>query len=418
MKLHELVTRIKARQILTSRGEPTVEVDFHTAHGIVRSSVPSGASTGAHEARVVLDGSGSYGGRSVMRIVDLIDQNADTILSFDISSLHRFDALVCEISDAANFTLPLSACLYKLLDTSTAVSADLHPHLAVRSSGIPRPFFNVINGGLHAGNGLWCQEIMVTFRRDSVAENLECAVLFYSALKAVIAERFGTIHTSVGDEGGFAPPVRTIEACIELFEAASRSSGQHDYEIALDLAANSFYRDGAYHICTESDGAVVLDGHALADYYAALIAKYPKLCSIEDPFAEDDPEPWAYFYGRAGSKVSIVADDLTVSNPGLIKKYVSGGRKLFNTVLIKPNQIGCISGVFDACQAATASGCKLMVSHRSAETEDTLIAGLAAKLGVHFIKCGAPCRGERVAKYNELLRIEEARCEEKGVTDH
>lgn len=409
MQLKSAIDNIKARQILTSRGEPTVEVDFVLQTGVIRSSVPSGASVGRNEALVELDHAGRYGGLGVSKIVDRINSSRDEILETSADTLADFDRKMMRLCTAANFLLPISACFYKLITRREELKSML-PTIGNNgpASRMPIPFFNVINGGLHSGNGFWCQEILVTFGEQGFAQNLESAVAFYKALRSVIGEKYGLVFTSVADEGGFAPPVHTVEECMGLLESASQKAGIPDYRIGFDCAANTFYLNGRYNINMEEKGATALTGAELGEYYSALTCKYPRICSIEDPFAEEDIASWDLFYSTIKPNINIVADDLTVTNPDLILKYARDSMQITNTILIKPNQIGTISKTLEAIKAARTAGCKVMLSHRSGETEDTLVAQLAVDVGADYIKCGAPCRGERICKYNELLRIEES----------
>lgn len=420
MRLAEHIRRIEARQIITSRGRPTVEVDFITGNGVFRSSVPEGASKGSREAAVVADGGRKYNGRSVQRVVDGINGLADRLLSAEIDGQDDFDRYLisvdgteCKTKLGANLILPLSVCFCKWISDFRKMRVCDHIERTCAKEEahapghrMPSPHFNVLNGGMHSGNGFWCQEMMVVFGNEEFSDNLESACIFYEALKKVIGERFGYVFTAVGDEGGFSPPIKTAEEGIELLMKAGEESKIGNFRVAFDFAANKFYTGGRYHISTGA-GDHSFTGRELADFYAGLLTQYPIVCSMEDPFSEDDLDSWSYFYGLAGDRVNIVADDLTVTNPGIIGRL--GALGMFNTVLIKPNQIGSVSETLEAVRTARGCGHKIMVSHRSGETEDTFICDLAVGTGSEYIKCGAPCRGERVAKYNELLRIEEHR---------
>lgn len=465
MQLAQIVSSIHARQILTSRGHPTVEVEFAAGYRTIRSSVPSGMSTGLHERPIGVDNGDSYNGRSVMNIVNKINQLAFQILEAPATSQEEFDAYI-EMLDRperrANFTLPLSIGFSKAIASHLGIP--LHVHIRNELFGAPqgpadhprgareagygadysysgrmpsddaqhaRPdsgggppflFFNILNGGLHSGNGLWCQEIMVKFMQEGVGGNIETACVFYEALREAVAKRYGRIYTSVGDEGGFAPPVRCVEEGMELIIETCGSLGIAQYGIALDFAANSVYKQGRYAVTTRS-GERHLSGGELCHYYMELIRRYPAICSIEDPFHEEDIRSWDSLYGMVsmhrqtgrvggardapdshgdgGRPINIVADDLTVTKSGRIQAY-SGA---FNTVLIKPNQVGTVSGTYCAIKKARECGCRIKISHRSAETEDTFICHLAAGAMAEYAKFGAPCRGERTAKYNEMLRL-------------
>lgn len=409
MKLNSIVNNIKARQILTSRGHPTVEVDFITDSTIIRSSVPSGKSTGSKEAICLLDNGIHYNGKSVYNVVnninklekDLLNEQFKDQKEFD-NCLIQYDGTINKSRLGANLILPLSICFSKLMALKN--SFPLYKHLSNEYNfkiNMPCPNFNVINGGEHAGNSFSCQEIMICFKRNTFAQSLECSAVLYQSLGDIIAQRYGSIYRSVGDEGGFAPPLKNIEEGIQLIIDAANISKIMDFMIGFDFAANSFFNDGKYTF----DGNNY-NGKDLADYYCSLLDKYPQIYSMEDPFQEKDYESWKYFYEKAGSRINIVADDLTVTNPSMICKLVQ--MKMFNAVLIKPNQIGSVSETIKAIKSSKDKECKIMVSHRSAETEDTFICKLAVGVGADYIKCGAPCRGERIAKYNELLRIEES----------
>lgn len=408
MKLKEFIKKIRSRQILTSRGHPTVEVDFITEFGIIRSSVPSGASTGHKEAYNKIDNNKSYLGRSVMTVVKDIREKEPVILDSNPINQNDFDKFLNKMDGTpdksnlgANFILPLSICFCKL--AAFINHSELFQHIAdeySKKAKLPIPNFNVINGGMHSGNNLSCQEIMVCFNKQSYSANLEATAIFYERLKETIKNKYGSIYQGVGDEGGFSPPISSIGEGIELLLETGESSGENEFKIALDLAANSFYKNGKYKL---DDNEFTTE--ELVDYYCKLINKYPQIYSIEDPFAEDDLEGWSSLFSKVGDRINIVADDLTVSNEKLVVELFE--KNLFNTVLIKPNQIGSVTEVVKAFEKAKKLNCKIMVSHRSAETDDTFICHLAVGLGAEYIKCGAPCRGERVGKYNELLRIEE-----------
>lgn len=426
MKLRDKVHQLKVRQILTSRGLPTVEVEFVLENCSIISSVPAGKSTGKKEAFLLLDNASSYFGLSVAKVISSINRNAEAVLSLNIESPEDFDSHLIKLDGTenksrlgANFILPLSICCYKLF--SYDLKMNLWEYLnsfSTREINMPVPHFNVLNGGLHSGNGFNCQEVMVCFQESSIKHNIELAVIFYYSLKEVISETYGAIFTSTGDEGGFAPPIEKLEdACKLIIKSANRASIKN-FKIAIDAAANTFdFRDGLdekEHARYNFDGEK-LTGRQLADHYNLLIDKYP-IYMIEDPFGETDYESWEYFFQLVSSKTLVVADDLTVTNSKLISDL--GKRNMFNTVLIKPNQIGSMSETIKAIETAHEAGLKTMISHRSAETEDTVISHIAVGMGASFIKAGAPCRGERISKYNELLRIEEGIAEKSRKTKH
>jgi enolase len=407
MYLKDVVKSIKARQILTSRGIPTTEVDFITHTGaVIRSSVPSGASTGSKEAAILVDNSSEYSGQSVLNVVNMINNLEKDLLKEHFRDQEEFDSCLIKFDGTddksrlgSNLILPLSICFSKLLAFTS--STHLHRSLCkAKNLKMPLPNFNMLNGGMHSGNGFSCQEIMVCFDTGKYSKNLERSSFFHKALKSTIGAKYGSIFTGVGDEGGFAPPMKNIEEGIDLIIETGKAAKIDQFTIALDFAANSFFKNGKYNFDGQS-----CTGKQLADIYIELLNKYPQIYSMEDPFEENDYESWEYFYAKTHTRINIVADDLTVSNPKIIKQL--SFKKMFNTVLIKPNQIGSVSETLKSIQICTEKGFKVMVSHRSAETEDTFISSLAVGVNASYIKCGSPCRGERISKYNELLRIEE-----------
>lgn len=415
MRLSEHIRKIEARQIVTSRGHPTVEVDFVTDSGTFRSSVPEGASTGSKEAAVILDGAKAYNGRSVKNVVRSIHELSEKLLSVEVQDQDDFDKYLISLDGTpnkkklgANLILPLSVCFCKWMASFKSLSVYEHIRNIYAKDSVkcrlPSPNFNVLNGGEHSGNGFWCQEIMVTFGSGRFSDSMEQACVFYEALGDVIEEKFGAIFRAVGDEGGFAPPIKTVGEGIELLTSAGGKCDITNFKIAIDFAANTFYKNGNYHIVNKT-GSHTLSGGELGDFYASLIDQYPMIYSMEDPFAEDDLSAWSHFYELAGDRINIVADDLTVTNPRIIENLAPS--RMFNTVLIKPNQIGSVSETLEAIRVARKHENKIMISHRSGETEDTFICDLAVGIGSEYIKSGAPCRGERIAKYNELLRIED-----------
>lgn len=405
MKLKDLIKKLKARQILTSRGIPTVEVELTVQNSVIRSSVPSGKSKGDNEAKILVDESNSYFGKSVLKVVDHLNSDAIRLLNVDSNDPKEFDEFLIYLDGTddksrfgANYILPLSIGCYKAFANSLNMSLWRYLQSFTKSKySIPVPYFNILNGGVHSGNGISCQEVMVSFRRPTFTENLELAVEMYYSLHDLISTKYGSLYTSVGDEGGFAPPIKNLREGLDLILECAKKINCEDLQIGLDLAANSFYSEKGY----DFDGEI-LSGKALADLFIALTKDYP-ITSLEDPFAETDIESWKYFYEAVGSKITIIADDLTTTNPKTIEKL----KGCFNGVLIKPNQIGTVSETIKAIQVTKELGMKVMVSHRSAETEDTFIVHLAVGMGADYIKSGAPSRGERVMKYNELLRIEE-----------
>lgn len=434
MKLSDEISAIRPRQIFTSRGLPTVEVDFILKNTTIRSSVPSGKSTGSKEACVITDDNNTS---TVLCVVESIKKHSKEMLNIEIQSPEDFDRYLIDLDGTkdkcvlgANFILPLSMSCYRLFSILSEMSLWKYiSHKNSAHSSMPVPHFNVLNGGLHSGNNISCQEIMICFNENdtsfsnennthentsfsnennshentiSFSKNLGMAVKFYKCLRERIEKKYGSIYTSVADEGGFAPPISSIEEGLDLIVSSASDASISEYKIALDLAANSFCtKNGEFYVYT-FDGKS-MDGRSLADYFCTIIEKYP-IYILEDPFGEDDFDSWRYLYSKVGKKINIQADDLTVTNPKIIENLYNG---MFNSVLIKPNQIGSVSECIEAIKTCKRLGLKTMVSHRSAETEDTFISHLAVGMGSDYIKSGAPCRGERIAKYNELLRIEE-----------
>ncbi|KAF7680975.1 Enolase [Astathelohania contejeani] len=418
MKVGELFQTIKTRQILTSRGKPTVEVDLHTTIGVFRSSCPSGASTGSKEAKAIIDKNDKeYMGNSVRKalfhINNIIVPRITDLKDVDIYNQKLIDAFLDDLDGTpnksrigANAILPISMSFCRAGAVALDLSArEFISKLSSSQMGMPFPYFNVINGGAHSGNNLVFQEIMISFHTSDYSKNLEFGCVFYEHLKKVIIQRYGSSSTSVGDEGGFAPKIDTLEQALDLIMEAYKVSKLEKMRIAIDAAANEFYENGKYKL--GKDDPCTLDGKEMVNYYLSIIEKYPLVHSLEDPFAEDDFDSWILLMKKIeGSKLRVVGDDLTVTNPELVK--MAGEKKMCNTLLVKPNQIGTISEALEAIEVARNYGMKIMVSHRSGETEDTFIADFSVGIGSDYAKFGAPCRGERISKYNQLLRINEA----------
>eukprot|EP00866_Antonospora_locustae_P001862 jgi/Antlo1/1862/2301 len=417
MKISDMLEEVVARQILDSRGVPAVEVDMHTVIGVFRDSCPSGASTGTMEAKVVLDKEDNYDGKGVSRAIfnirTIIVPNLAS-LDVKVSAQDKIDLFLCDLDGThdkrrlgANAILPMSlafaraGAVYKNMSLREYVS-----RIAGTRMKMPQPFFNVINGGMHSGNGLAFQEMMITFCYDTYTENLKQALRFYKRLKQTIAEKYGPLATNVGDEGGFAPPVQSVEEALDLITKTHNGHGFENMRIGIDSAANSFYRDGRY----EFNGRT-FSSEEFVSFYADLVDKYPLIFSLEDPFSEDDAEAWNSLHARLQGRVRIVGDDLTVTNQKRLQQAID--QRLCDTLLVKINQIGTVSEAIAAVKLARTAGMHVMVSHRSGETEDTFICDFAVGLGAEYIKAGAPCRGERISKYNQLLRMEEAMIREK-----
>ncbi len=406
MPFIELVT---AREILDSRGNPTVEVELVLDDGSVgRAAVPSGASTGAFEAVELRDGDDRYGGKGVMQAVSSVeDRIADEIVGFEASEQRLLDQKLIELdgtpdksSLGANAILGVSLAAAR----AAAESAGLPLFRYIGGSTahlLPVPMMNILNGGAHADTSVDIQEFMIapvgapTFR-----EALRWGAEVYHALKSVLKGR--RLATSVGDEGGFAPDLPHNREALDLIISAIESAGLrpgNDVSLALDAAATEFFGGGSYNFEGQSR-----TGESMLGYYTELVDNYP-IVSIEDPLSEDDWSGWQTLTGALGDRVQIVGDDLFVTNPERLARGIH--EKSANALLVKLNQIGTLTETLDAVALAHRSGFRTMVSHRSGETEDTTIADLVVALDCGQIKTGAPTRSERVAKYNQLLRIEE-----------
>ncbi|KAL4249719.1 Enolase [Abortiporus biennis] len=415
------ISKIHARQIFDSRGNPTVEVDLYTEKGRFRAAVPSGASTGIHEAVELRDGDkANYVGKGVSKAVanvndaiapELIKSGLKVTQQKDIDDfLIKLDGTPNKAKLGANAIVGISIAV--AVAGAAEKDVPLYQHIADLAGVkppflLPTPSFNVINGGAHAGNKLAFQEFMILpTGAINFAQALKFASETYHTLKKVISAKYGIDAVNVGDEGGFAPNVSGPEEALELLTAAIKKAGyEGKIKIAIDLAASEFYKDGKYDLDFKNpntDPTKWLSGKELADLLTKLAEKYP-IVIIEDPFDQDDWEAWTDF--TKNTKIEILADDLTVTNPLRIKTAIE--KKAANGLLLKVNQIGTVSESIQAAQLAQSDGWAVMISHRSGETENTFIADLAVGLGVGQIKTGAPARSERVAKYNQLLRIEE-----------
>ncbi|KAL9933431.1 hypothetical protein V8E36_007607 [Tilletia maclaganii] len=414
------IQKIFARQIFDSRGNPTVEVDLTTDKGLFRAAVPSGASTGIHEANELRDGDkANYVGKGVSKAVaNVNDVIAPELIKSGIAvtSQKEIDDFLIKLDGTQNKSkLGANAILGVSIAVAKAGAAEagkpLYAYFA-QLAGVsepyvlPNPSMNVINGGSHAGNKLAFQEFMITITgAQSFTESMKIGTEIYHTLKKVIQAKYGLDATNVGDEGGFAPNIGGAEEGLELLtESIEKAGYTGKVHISLDVASSEFYKDGKYDLDFKnpnSDPSKWLTGKELAEVYLGYIKKYP-ITSIEDPFDQDDWESWSHLREHAG--VTIIGDDLTVTNPLRIKTAIE--KKACDGLLLKINQIGTISESIQAAQLAQSDGWAVMVSHRSGETEDTTIADLAVGLGVGIIKSGAPARGERTAKYNQLLRIE------------
>ena len=413
-----VINDIKARQIFDSRGNPTVEVDVITDNGLFRAAVPSGASTGIHEALELRDNKNSYSGKSVFNAVEnILEIIKPALIGKDESNQKDIDNIMLELDGTknksklgANAILGVSMAVCRAGASKNKIP--LYQHIAKIAGKsttqfiLPLPSFNVINGGEHAGNGLAMQEFMIMpTGANSFSEAMKIGSETYHVLKNVIKEKYGADACAVGDEGGFAPNILNNEDGLELLVEAIKKAGyEGKISIAMDVAASEFYKDGTYNLGFKSDVPEILTGDQLSEVYLKYISKYP-LVSIEDPFDQDDFDSTGKLTSKIGDKIQIVGDDLLVTNPEIIKTAIE--KKACNALLLKVNQIGSISEAIEACLLSQSAGWNVMVSHRSGETEDSFIADLVVGLGTGEIKTGAPCRSERLAKYNQLLRIEE-----------
>ncbi|QHS73810.1 phosphopyruvate hydratase ENO2 [Saccharomyces paradoxus] len=416
------VSKVYARSVYDSRGNPTVEVELTTEKGVFRSIVPSGASTGVHEALEMRDEDKSkWMGKGVMNAVNNVNNviaAAFVKANLDVKDQKAVDDFLLSLDGTANKSkLGANAILGVSMAAARAAAAEknvpLYQHLADLSKSktspyvLPVPFLNVLNGGSHAGGALALQEFMIApTGAKTFAEAMRIGSEVYHNLKSLTKKRYGASAGNVGDEGGVAPNIQTAEEALDLIVDAIKAAG-HDgkVKIGLDCASSEFFKDGKYDLDfknPESDKSKWLSGVELADMYHSLMKRYP-IVSIEDPFAEDDWEAWSHFFKTAG--IQIVADDLTVTNPARIATAIE--KKAADALLLKVNQIGTLSESIKAAQDSFAANWGVMVSHRSGETEDTFIADLVVGLRTGQIKTGAPARSERLAKLNQLLRIEE-----------
>ena len=388
------IKKIKPQKILNSRGDLTVEVILETEKGVFCSSAPSGASAGKHEAKEL---------NPEDAIKNIKEKIAPEIEGKSFKEPKEIDGLLVDLDGTedksklgVNAVLPVSMASFK----AGAASENLPLYKYIenvfqKESNLNiDPAFNIINGGVHAGDGLGIQEFMAIPEGESLSEKIFKGAEIYKNLKEILRESFGSGSTNLGDEGGFVPPLRACQEVLEIILAASKKAGVKS-KIALDCAASQFYQKGKYYL-----QGTLFTKEGLVSFYKELLESYP-IVSLEDPFAEDDWEAWEMINSELPEGVLIIGDDLTVTNPERIKKakdYCSG-------LLLKPNQIGTVSEAVESFNLARSYNWKVMVSHRSGDTCDDFIADLAVGLGADFIKAGAPARGERTAKYNRLLEI-------------
>ncbi len=400
------ILKIKAREILDSRGIPTIEADVWTKIGIGRASVPSGKSRGKYEAVELRDNEKRFLGKGVLKAVANINGViARNLVGIDCRKQSRIDNKLIKLDGTENKSrLGANAILAVSIATARigalASGKELYEYLG-KGKKLPIPCFNIINGGKHAGNNLAFQEYMIIpIRFPCFKDRLQAGSEIYYTLKKILEKKYGKKAINVGDEGGFAPPLAKVEMPLKLlFQAIKEAGYENKVKIGLDCAANEFFKNGRYIIDNKS-----FTTNQLIDFYVELTNKYP-IISIEDPFAQDEFKAFAALRKKIGKEVMIVGDDLLATNPKRIKKAIK--LKSCSCLLLKPNQIGTVTEAINAGKLAKKAGWKIMISHRSGETNDPFIADLAVALEAEFIKAGAPCRGERLAKYNRLLRIEE-----------
>jgi enolase len=404
-----LIESIIAREILDSRGNPTVEVEILLDDDTVaRAAVPSGASTGAFEASERRDGEARYGGKGVLQACAAVEDDiAPEIIGMDATDQRLIDQVMIDLDGTPNkASLGANAILGVSLAVAKAAALSSELPLFRYLGGpnahlLPVPMMNILNGGAHADTGVDIQEFMIApIGATTFSEALQQGTEVYHSLKAVLKKQ--GLSTGLGDEGGFAPALASNRAALELIATAIGATGLRlgsDIALALDVASTEFYADGSYSF----EGAV-RSSEWMTAYYESLLADFP-LVSIEDPMSEDDWAGWIHLTSTLGDRVQIVGDDLFVTNPTRLQRGID--ESAANALLVKVNQIGSLTETLDAVSLATRNGFSSMMSHRSGETEDTTIADLAVATNCGQIKTGAPARSERVAKYNQLLRIEE-----------
>ena len=401
---------VSALELLDSRGNPTLSVTVTTAYGSGTAAVPSGASTGAHEAVELRDGDPErYGGKGVRAAIAHVEgEIGEAVEGMDVLGQGAIDRALIELDGTPNKgRLGANAILGVSLATAHAAAVctelPLYRYLGgAQACVLPLPMANILNGGVHADNNVDLQEFMICpVGADTFADGLRATAEVYHALKKVLHGR--GLSTAVGDEGGFAPQLASNEEALQVIVTAIEQAGYapgEDVALALDPAASEFYRDGAYRLSGEGR---TLSAAELVELYGSWLDRYP-IVSIEDGMAEDDWDGWKLITGRLGGRVQLVGDDLFVTNPSRLREGIERG--VASSILVKVNQIGSLSETLEAIEMARAAGYSAVISHRSGETEDTTIADLAVATGAGMIKTGAPARSERVAKYNRLLAIE------------
>jgi enolase len=406
------IAELIAREILDSRGNPTVEVDVVLESGAMgRAAVPSGASTGAHEAVELRDGGARYGGKGVRKAIAGVDgEISKAILGLDASEQVWIDNVLIDLDGTANKArLGANAILAVSLGVAKAAAAELDVPLyryvgGVYARTLPVPMMNIVNGGAHADNPIDFQEFMIQpVGAGTVADAIRMGSEIFHALKKGLHDAGDA--TNVGDEGGFAPNLKSADEALGFIMRACEKAGYRpgdDVVLALDCAATEFHRDGRYVLKGEGK---TLDATGMVDYLRDLVSRYP-IVSIEDGCAEDDWEGWAHLTRTLGNRVQIVGDDLFVTNPERLRRGIAQG--CANAILVKVNQIGTLSETLEAVEVAHRAGYRAVMSHRSGETEDSTIADLAVATNCGQIKTGSLSRSDRTAKYNQLMRIEDA----------
>lgn len=405
------ITNIFGREILDSRGNPTVEVDVHLDSGVTgRAAVPSGASTGVHEAVELRDGGSRYGGRGVKKAVEAVNGVIfDALGGMDAADQVKLDRIMCDLDGTENKSeLGANAILGVSLALARASAEDLGVPLfryvgGTQARVLPVPMINIINGGAHADNPIDIQEFMIApVTAPSVSEAIRMGAEVFHTLQGKLQD--AGHNTSVGDEGGFAPNLDGTDAALDFIIAAIEAAGYtpgEDIVIALDAASSEFYEDGVYNLKGEGKK---FSAEEMASFYAGLVAKYP-IYSIEDPLDEDDWDGWKLLTEAMGDKVQLVGDDIFVTSPERLARGIEEG--VANSILIKVNQIGTLTETLATVDLAHRAQFTAVISHRSGETEDTTIADLAVATNCGQIKTGSMSRSERMAKYNQLIRIEE-----------
>jgi len=403
------IEKVWAREVLDSRGNPTVEAELTVGGKRITAIAPSGASTGSWEAYELRDGGDRYKGKGVLKAVENVRKEiSKALVGMDPSEQRTIDYALIDLDGTDNKTrlggnAIVAVSLAAVKAGAQALDLEVYEHVGSDHVTLPVPMFNIINGGKHAGGNLKIQECMIIpAGAGSFSECLRMSSEIYMELKTILKKKYGAGAVNIGDEGGFAPPLGTVDEAMEIIMSAISGAGYSpgkDVFLAIDAASSEFYKDGVYEV----DG-LELTAVELADHYASLAEKFP-LISIEDPFFEDDFDTTAELTSMIGRNVQIVGDDIFVTNTGRLCKGIEMGAA--NAMLLKVNQIGTITESADAAQMSFDNGYSVVVSHRSGETEDTTIADLSVGWGTGEIKTGAPARGERTAKYNRLLRIEE-----------